>query len=881
MSRNDDNDNQFQNERAGRGQNGNGASSANFAQTSDFSTALISEDGRFFGMKLSKDTASDLRKAYPMFLDYLRKKVEQQGVPLAESFAKSFLGHNPQQALHFGAKARNVLGYGTILSEQIFNVGRNVYDSAHSLNELRVAVHPLSRTEGGASTAPLSGNNEVVSNARGKIKNIFTQRLIQTGVSVIGTAPALFSKMHEQSAISAQQNTLRELESAKGDPKKLAEILEKKITVGGEALNVSGKELKEAKEILVDNHRKAYESKWKAFKSKNESSVRTEIENIVKEISPDNVRYQVRKLNNLGVNTDQISSELESAFKRRPEATEAAVKKAVDSFKSAATSKGKNHLLEEAVKTKFVRQEGAFDHEWLGYYGEQGRGRDRILTHKEELDKQIGQLEQVQHKAEEEKKLAAQGQGHGDYSSDMLKMASGLVSGIVGDAAMKMFGGKKLEEYAQPIALDRILHLRRVMEKAEGEAPAQVPGVAIGKTNDKDMGYARYVHQIFQQHQKDCHRTDIGERFTEAFEKARWDDTAIQKMSDDELNPYEYAVKTIAKRIKDGRMDAIAMIELAGNRRTKIVHDDGRSFGPLGSGTDEALVKEAIHKLIDEKTALLQGGKAQTGDQINDKLGDFVFSVEDLKQALESKDMDKQQRAFIFTLFSDVVGSDQALCAKIGVSEGRCKELRKESTDYFASMMDGAVQVLAEMIEHEPDALAKHLKLTEKEKKLILSLADRAENGHQSVMDVAENSQERKSLETVVANATMALANETVGQSEEGKPQNFWQRLVTAVRAPKEKQETHGRDEKMPVVDHAQLAKEFTGDRHPDSPDVDPRIAEFAHLGSKGKPHGKHTERHAHHHDGVADGHNRLEGAFASREAGKRHKETHVGTSLT
>src|SRR5262249_9259390 len=88
---------------------------------------------------------------------------------------------------------------------------------------------------------------------------------------------------------------------------------------------------------------------------------------------------------------------------------------------------------------------------------------------------------------------------------------------------------------------------------------------------------------------------------------------------------------------------------------------------------------------------------------------------------------------------------------------------------------------LAAMIRDEPDMLEKHLKLTDKEKKLILALAERSQDEGKSTMDATQNREELKSLETVVANAAMTLGK----RSDGGKAVGFWQRLVTSVRRGK------------------------------------------------------------------------------------------------
>jgi len=743
-------------------------------KTSSFNTSLLSDDGTFLGMKLSQDMVSKLTLFQATFLDWARRKAEHHGIPLAEKFSKEVLGHTALESKHFGGKVGNYLGYGVILSNQLLDVGRNIYDSANSLNELRLAVHPLSKIAG-SKAAPLSGTNEVVVNARAKINGMFWQRLTQTATGAIATLPTLLIKINEQSAENIKRAEDLELERIKNDPKAMAKYWDKKLGFQGVAVDhESG--MQAAKEMAIEGRQKHYLDKYAEFEKANKANVKKDIEKALK-IDPDNVQNRLKTLENYGIET----SNLRHAIRHNPNGLKDEIRRFNDGIKDEI-----KRITEENLKAKFVRQHGAFDGEWARYYnhGEDrnfSRNREHKATIREQMEQQFAKIEEEKARTEQAKTTLAKSHDPHDQTN-MGNMAAGLGAGFVAELVTKAFGGKTLEKYKKPIALDRILHLRRTMETNE-EPLAQVPPVT--NSDDKDMGYVKYVHSIFQQHQKDCNRADIGDRFVERFDKEHWDDAAIQKLPDAELSPYEYAVKTIAKRIKDGRMDAIALVELVGDKNKKIVRDDGRSFGPRGAGKDDAAVKEAMLKIIDEKTALINAGQQQTEEQVNDKLGNFIFSVDDLKQALESKTLEAGERSFIFTVFSNVVGTDEKLCQKLGINNERCQELRKESKEAFNSLLDGSVSVLADMVESQPELMEK-LKLTNKEKSLIRSLAERSKEEHKNVADLTENREEIKALETVVANATMTLAKEPATADESGKPKNFWQRVVAAAKDRKE-----------------------------------------------------------------------------------------------
>jgi len=755
----------------------------NFGKTSNFST-MISEDGRFFGIKLDPMLADRAKNLFPMLLAYVTDKGGDWAIK------------------EFGPKYGRLVGYGIAASEQVVQTGINTHQAVKSLNDLRAAVRPLSKAKGDVnSTSALSGDNEVVANARAKISGIYWQSLVETGVSTIGAVPALVINYKKAKTRVHDYELNRKYEEAKGDPKKLAKILDEELAGSSHALKgINAQEIRAAMDEIVETRRTEYEKKFDAFKSKHERELKTDINAVLDELKkPDaNVTGHISKLRRLGVNTQGLSENIEWArrnYRNSPAKQKEEITRVVKEFtgysdptkRGRSSSRGSGTYIEDALRAKFVRQHGAFDQTDLEYLTREEQSqlrsnRDISATEKDRIEQQIHKMEDAHKKVEQEKE---NGKSETSDIKKIIDLGVQLGAGVVREMATKLVGGKTLEKYQKPIALDRILHLRRTIEEANENPSETVP--PIPKSNDKDMGYVHYVHEIFQQHQKDSNWPEIGDRFTDNFEKARWDDAAIMELSDAELTPYEYAIKTIAQRVKTGRMDAIALIELVGDKQKKIVHSDGRSFGPHGAGKDDAAIKEAMLKVIDEKTIALHAGHEQTDAQINEKLGNFVFSVADLKKALESKDMDPLYRAFTFTLFSDVVGSDQKLCSRIGISNERCQELRKETTATFHAMLDGAVGVLAEMIENDPEKLDKYLKLTDKEKELIRSLAGRAGEEGKGVADLAANPEELKSLETSVANAAMTLGKAPAEADENGKPKNFWQRVVEATRKPKKK----------------------------------------------------------------------------------------------
>jgi hypothetical protein len=779
---NNDGDNNYGNDDASYGGRGH------YGHTSDFDTTLLSEDGRFFGIKLSPEMASQLDTFYNQFLDYTRRKAEQLVVPIATGIASKFT-KNTATARRIGDFTGDVVGYSTILSKQLLNTGRNAYDSLWALNELRMAVAPLSKSSG--STAPLSGNNEVVANARSRISSVFWQSIMKDGVSILAVAPDLITKVYEQATINKLNRKSRELDQAKasGNEDEVIKVLRQQVSSGSVQHGAEPDLMEGALKKFLDEELHKYEANFQQYKEQHFKGLLTELQKTLGVLTPENISNNLKILERHGLDVSELRNELNYA---RGSDNAEYRQQLVDSFKRNATHPS---IIEEALRSKYEKTHGDVD------------------AYREKIIGQISGVNQKQHEHKEEETHLSQ---QGNYIAKMGgKLVAGIASKWVGDL---FFGGKAAEKYQKPIALERILHLRRELEKASQDAPEQVPGIEMKHYHESDMSYTRFVHEIFQQHQRDCNRVEIGERFVSNFDNTRWNDEAIQNLSDDQLTAYEYAVKTIAQRIKSGRMDAIALIELVGDKQKKIVGDDGRSFGPRGSGKDDASAKEAIRKVIDEKTALLHASQKQTAAEINDKLGNFVFSVEDLKKALESDILDKDQRAFIFTVFSDVTGSDEKLCKKLAINKERCQALRNECKERFTTMLDGAVNVLADMIQNSPEALDKHMKLTEREKELIVSMAAQSREDNKHIADAVKSRDELNIIERSVANAAMTLGQQPGAREQEG----FWQRVVSAVRAPlkSEKDVTASAqaDNEMPSTGHVEreMKRQMNKDESPD-----------------------------------------------------------------
>lgn len=771
-----------------------------YGKTSDFSTtSVLSEDGKFFGIKVSKETGKNLDTLYPMGLVWVTDFVEKN-------------------VAHLDPKLAATIVYGTAFSKQLVDFGQQTVDTTKQLNDLHVAVAPLAKVS--KNSAALSGDNEVITNTRAKINGVFWQKTGDIASSTIGVLPAIWGRLTGAKERQEALQYERELKLAK-TPKERADVMAKRLSggyaaKGAETLTVQ--EMEQAKRELIAGEEKAYMDAFKGWADKNRSDVSRKIGAIISDtgLNATNLDSQLNELEKLGVDVSGNRTKLDRHYNAsyRTKTTsgnsieDEVIKNLKDSFKD---TRSKNKMIDDALRVQYGQTEGnPWDITFLSAAQRSSKAKDdkSILTRKEIIGQDIRKLDEDQRRLEQERRDKEKQMGMDGTSNRLLMTtAAGLGAGVVSDMVSSALGGDAKARFARPLALDKILHLRRSLEAPKDNPswtpPDRVPafnssGSGNHKNGDDDdnrsMSYAEFIHNVFQQHQRDSHFGSIGDRTFQHLDAVHWDDEKIQKLNDADLSSYEYAIKIISKRVKDGRMDAIALVDLVGDHHgKKIVRSDGRSFGPISGGKTEEEIKASIEKLVDEKTAILHTATVMTDEQINEKLGNFVFSVEDLKAALTSDTIAAEQKSMMFITFSDLLGSDVKLCKMLGISEERCHQLREQSRETFNKYLDASVDVLAELVEKNPELLKEKLKMTAQEEALITSLEKRMKEGPHAE-DVTKDRDELERLKILVENANMALQDTPVEAKSE-EQQSFWQRVVaTAKGERKEKASLKDKD---------------------------------------------------------------------------------------
>jgi len=102
-----------------------------------------------------------------------------------------------------------------------------------------------------------------------------------------------------------------------------------------------------------------------------------------------------------------------------------------------------------------------------------------------------------------------------------------------------------------------------------------------------------------------------------------------------------------------------------------------------------------------------------------------------------------------------VIGNDEQLSKMLGMSKERIVELRNQSNANFTERLDGAVAVLSDMVEQQPEKLKSLVKMSAKEEQLLTQYAAQLAEG-KHVNDLTESRDDRKSIETLLANVLMA-----------------------------------------------------------------------------------------------------------------------------
>ncbi len=836
------------------------------------SSKLVGEDANFFGLEVTQGTASQFNLFYQTALPFFRRYLQDKGTYAAREFGQKYLGHvaNSAHNIKFGNEAANVIGVATIFSKQLWEIGDTIYDTTKQLNTLNQASGSLQRAGASGNGGLFAADaDEGLANARAKVNRVFAHRMLMTMAGAVSAVPQFWIWSNENKAKHAAQKKLEEYADIKNKtPEEQAKWFQEQMQIKM-PMGLSGGK---AKQAFIEAEEKEYLAKFKKFKSENEARISSELrKELLDKKGTERSEWDVDKRGRYDIpqlKNNKKVSELSLKDRRRYEQD---VKKAVDK------------AVEETIRGEFVRKEGYFDEGWRKYLTSGMSTSDKYAYNKNSGEKSIRSRLEEQYDTivkdfnkltDEDRGAHAAGKdGHpkkDGETSKVMDLFAGAIGGVMGDVAMNLFGGKKLDQFKQKQALDRVLHLQRVLEKAEGNTPDLVPGIKLDKESERDCSYAQYVHKIFQQHQQDSIAlgkkdfAEIGERYFEKLEKAKWNDEAIQKLNDDELNPYEFAIKHMAKDLKLGLANGNTVGAAVFNSKRKFVRNSGKEFGPEDiAHKDEATVKAGI---LAEWGRLVQhsaSSVAMDERAVGEALGRFSFSTTELKQAFSSNGLQGDERVFFFALVNAHMPDPKVLCRVTGLTDSECEHLRKDMQGRFEKFMDAGVAEIAEMLKQDPKALDK-LQITEDEKKLLTNLAAQSAREGRDVTDIIKNKKEMQAAETVVANVTMDADGP-------GKPGGFWQKLVERSARPKvipptpPAAATAHADDKHPHDHHDETPKKSFAERlperssrasrHEDSGDFDhPRDQHRADHGNRHNDHGKDRD-HGRDHDSWIDAH--------------------------
>ncbi len=691
---------------------------------------------RFAGMEVDPATQNMMNFLLYQFVPYASEQVEKHGVKfLRDTAITSGITKDLSVANTIGKKYAPLLAYATVLAEPIISLGASAYDATNRVNDLRKALTPISKSNHKfASVEAIFGsNNEVVQNARGKIySNLyadFTGVLARSIVS-IPMVMAIRGRAHERAKLQAEEV---DLELAHSDPKKLEEYILKQVK-GGSSVHTSVEDLKFKQ---IKEMREAYHKEFETYKNGTEG--KKALDEITKRFASD--REFARQ-----AGVEHLFFERGEEYKPRHDFADKDARR--EAFRRNSSLVKDNPELErqldKQLKYRFVedvKYGKAFDHTWveskLDRYGR--RIQDERKTGPSTVEESIEHVYSAMQDKLLGKKAAAEQElkGHGgkDSGVDIMNQMLAGVAAIAGTQLDKLFVGDKRKELNKPIAMELIMHLKKVLEESPGAGSIPNLGERAG-----DSSYVKYVHEVFQQHQMDCKKAEIGERYFDKLKASRFDDEAIFQMRDEDLSAYEVAIKHIARALKEGQMDAAALINLVGQR--KIVQKDGKHFGPKGSDSK----KEGVLEEINKQCACIAAHKELSGEQLSELLSNLVFTEEDIKAGFAANGAFKgEERAFLFALLDAQIKDVEAMKKLTGLGESEMANLRKQSASHFAEHFDAAIATIAGLSNEELSHLAKH-EITPDEITLIRQAAASMQQSGKHVNDLANG--EAKHIQT-------------------------------------------------------------------------------------------------------------------------------------
>lgn len=787
------------------------------------SSKIISEDGTVFGMPVSRGTENTIRMLLDQGMPHLANKVDDQAAYLAERFAKNVLGKTSTKELtEFGGKWGKYAGYGIMLAQPLAEMAATAYQTSSRINELRKAVYPVLKANGlnpALEGIFNDGNNEVISNARAKISSGAMNEIVKTMARSVAIIPGLavyHKKQREKSEAYEKEARYRLL--AEGSADEYAKFVEEEMKQSSSMATGQQGRLKEA----LNKAQEQYNADFKTFVGENERKVKVEVE---KELKADLI-----DLKDYGLDERSMFESAGSGDWIDPNKN----KRKMDGGKPVLRKEGVKKLVDMKLMERFSDAHMPWDETWLPK-GRRGSYKDKPQTLRQGIiDTHNKVLETMQEHMAGAKKPKEGGNKEFDGILQQAWLGLGTLGG---ELAQNFIGSSADKRLKEQIALDQIINMRKQLD--ENSERQTIEGK--GKT-EQEYSFAQYVHKIFQQNQHDSGQAEISERFFSHLKAESWSDKDIQKMADADLSAYEVAIKHISKNIKDGRMDALALINLVGQR--KVVAKDGKSFGNLAARGDEDELKAGLIREIDKQAALLKPNHHMEDEQVSQHLADYTFTTDELKAAFGANGLKGEERAFVFALVDANTPDDKVLKEITGVSDEEMKKLRLDVQEHFNTHLDAAIREIAELPKEQIIALEDAHRLSEDERKTIKGVVAEAESSHSSAASVLD-SENKKAVEKAVTNVLMA--KEEVGSG-------LWQNRIKP-RAGKIEEEVKIDAAERHAHKHDDLEQEeFAADKQRDR--------------HHSRSHNGHENKRSHGRDAEDE-----ESRFSSRHADKKHKK--------
>lgn len=320
--------------------------------------------------------------------------------------------------------------------------------------------------------------------------------------------------------------------------------------------------------------------------------------------------------------------------------------------------------------------------------------------------------------------------GFGIFSNpEQMKAFGVVIAGQIAEGVADKWYGQRLKDIPQVSALDMILELRKQLDENPRSDRFKLPkGMRVegGKGYDaQNLPLADYIAQIFEQHERDCSGKDgdIPERLDEDLMKA---------------------CKHIAKELKDGHLDGLALIRLVGER--KVVREGGRAVVP----------EDQVQHAVDDLKMTMRHVEWVDPKKY---AADANFTLKDVKASWAAAAPDEKQMLVALI-------PDQVLSAA-GIATDEVQQFRAHNiNDYNTQIADITKALSAKGAAFLQDKGG----LTHQEAEMIAGVGKQVgEHGASAIESALPGHGNKRDITRPLANAVMALShegklNETLGR---------------------------------------------------------------------------------------------------------------------